>query len=488
MTRPNYNLNQRLSKFCSVFSWLFVSSGCFIQIYINTKTYLNYPVISETKSFIPPIYTLPDISFCSDLNYFINFSKFQELYPAIYDEIKSHQMISDQRQFLRWTSSSLSGRDYFRAKILANLTVSQILSASFDTDQLISNIQVATDESFRYLDDNVRRCCNTTKFIKSYNICFTIECSPTKSAEHRVARQTVLRSNGVLMRIFFNQTLLSAVATLSVYLHPFKTYPRGAVLPFLTLFCGNGSSDVILTFAENTNLRLPAPYNTKCVDYRKFGYESSEAKMESCLNNVSIQLANCSFHQSIEYNYLDYRSAYSCFKFLHLSASSQRVYAEAYKKCGSIEDNPDCIDRLYTPQLLDSSPYRQGVYRVQLTIPRTPSVITEAKPLFTLPQYILYCGSITGFWFGFHVLSLCRYLEMSWNWLLKYKSMKHRSCSKIQAIKRPPKSLNQQLKRSNRRVRKLKLSTAWEDNYYVQKWAQSDAKSFVINKDHSLLI
>lgn len=404
------------SKLISYVGFLTLSVATFSILYVLINEYLNYEVINEIHTHRPSEIVFPDISLCGQTTRFINYTIFGQLFPAYGNEINRLGNVTNQEQFIKWTSTSTQGRDYFKSNVLYNLTVQQLLQSSYNGSTFIHNLQITYRNSFLFMEKTVtENLCKKTLFIKGLSTCIGIHCSRRKA--YILKRSNILQTDGIMARVFLNSEAAISVSSLNIYLHKPNTFPRGFDAPYTTISipATKAGREYIIDFSQIKNRLLPAPYVTQCHDYLRDGFESQIHKQENCYNHFSVALVKRFFRHTIEHSNTNYLLASSYYFDMYQDKKKQKTYKWVMANCSSIAIGADCESELYMPEVRRDVEYRDGKYKIQFNLPTGSILMNLCVPKNRFTQFALMIGNVLSLAFGLNAINA---FQRGKKWLL----------------------------------------------------------------------
>lgn len=400
-----------------------IVAAAMYQFFRIVTDYYDYDVINEIRTGQEEKIVFPDISLCASINRFINFTLLEMYHPSIVKYMREHGNVTDQDKFLDWTTSSNEGRDYFKHQAYQLLTVKELLRASYNGSTLITQLDISFKASFVFMENSITNSlCKKTSFIKGLDTCVGIHCSAHR--EYILSREDIVRTAGIMARIFLNRRAAINLDSIDVYLHSPNSFPRGLQIPYATIPVRETEAgrEYWIDYSMIQNQLLKPPYKTKCFNYSEHGFdgirgfESQLHKMEECWNRESMKKVNCFFRNSIEYSHLNVSLAYVYYNDIYKRLSKQIVHKEIFEKCRNIAPYPDCKSELYMPVLRRDVDYREGKYKIQLVLPTGSSIINLSKEKENFWRFLLLMGNVLGAHFGFSVLWFLKELKEKAIW------------------------------------------------------------------------
>ena len=215
-----------------------------------------------------------------------------------------------------------------------------------------------------------------------------------------------------------------------------------------------------VTYDTYETTRLKKPFESRCIDYNEFGFESMGECYESCMRERVIQEIDMlpvgviifpeENRTSKIVNIQDFLSDnpvsddYGDEGLCHLH---NRINRQCSEKCKELE----CRSRLFMPKLLNSMKTKQSTGIGNL-LHFSPIIRAACQPALSLTQYLIDAASNFGFWMGISASGFFDYMKTG---LTSFLSVFHQTPKQIVKQKKRPVFLKCRINPANTKLLRL---------------------------------
>ncbi|XP_053212446.1 uncharacterized protein LOC128395972 [Panonychus citri] len=388
-------------KFISISKYLFslfCFLGCSFQLYHITKVYLRYEVITEIVIALPRKLTIPDITICVEDAQFINLTKLVHCHPDLvqqmiqYDRTVNKNNVNDIRKV---NSSVIT---HF---VLSNLRINETYHLLYPESYLIKSWEIGAKQINNNSALEEQGCRMRGRF-KDLGFCITIGCSGT--TEQSFSEFDYLRSSleRPMFAVYLNSKAIKSIPNLYVALIKNTSLPRGNKIKFITLNMEKEPRKYPISYHIFRSNLLPPPYSTECEDYSSDKYDSMEHARELCLTNATLERFNMPFPKVLSPPHWEYYFGYKLMNLARKNVTIQQELDWVTWFCIGQTNKPHCHDTFYITTSTDSEKISNQDSYIDLRMPVEPYMTTTCHPKQSLPEYLIYAGSVLGTWFGFN--------------------------------------------------------------------------------------
>lgn len=232
------------------------------RIYLNYQTYIEYKVIINSKVELSEKEVLPQLSIC--FYEIINEDRLFSLNETLKDEY--HEKIDDPSEFKKWK------RDSFTLKTLFDL--------SFNYADYFLNCTFLAQDAIQALD------CSSFYHItlSARKKCFNFFHRRLDESDGNWTYDRILLQNRPWVRIFVKKEHLVHKKKMDVIINPYFAVPNtDKSNPGFKSYTTDYTQSIFVSYDCRISKRLPEPYETKCQDYTKLGYNDRQ----HCIYEVS---------------------------------------------------------------------------------------------------------------------------------------------------------------------------------------------------------
>lgn len=182
-----------------------------------------------------------------------------------------------------------------------------------------------------------------------------------------------------------------------VFIHENGTKPRhDAIIPLKVETTGL----YYITYDHKFRKLLPFPFTSNCIDYRRLGFENQAHAIDECVIEKSIE-----YLHSICCNALVY-PIYNYSMMKPKSVSEKRNGRRLLYECHSLYTQPDCFAEEMIPRQTFTIP--SHMMQLAITVPTNYALSVTSYPRIGIIDYLVYFGSVLGFWFGCSMIGFIR--------------------------------------------------------------------------------
>ena len=250
------------------------------------------------------------------------------------------------------------------------------------------------------------------RIFKTQYICYVF----TKAIQQRFFYDMVrndLLSPGLYYQVSLDKKLVSAVKEFQLTIHGNDVWPRGNRVFPVTLNkmdfelpkVVNGhkipekerqveKSEFTLSYDNYKISRLPAPFKTRCIDYKTTKFSSQQECIDTCLIEQVVNISGkvpFSIVTNIEYR------LHTITADDNLDQSIQKMIITSQTKCRNQCSKPLCFERLYRTYSLKTS--ESDDFTVRVLVMSKPKTIIQYEQLVSFSTYSVQFLSCFGIWF-----------------------------------------------------------------------------------------
>ena len=451
-----YRLKQRVShvskscksyhdkEFCSLSKrsevrllllWMILCSiGHVCQVYHISSQYFKYGITTNVQVITEDTLMLPSVVFCFHL---LQVTKWQDmtheerltvLRDEVGNDIFNYSVQEEDEESVKKIPSIIISKSHANlvSKIQANsnlqaLNVSRIFDVTYKFENMFDSFIVFVQNDselgvsrklmeFSSDDPHIHDIFSVTEFLKDMYRCYSLDFKKAfRLVNHfHLARQA--EAPGVISGIFLKpERIRNTTGMYYIPNHNDRQLHHGfyATLPMqaATSVRHHISYDVFEA------ILLKAPYETQCIDYTDFGFESRGECFESCIRNESIS-ATRMIHPSSNVYAGETKQVIKILDIVTNKDNIRNVMDKLEDICDERCQANDCTSITYIPKKM-STLSEPDMVMVIIMAPQSPKVRATCQKAMSAIQYLTDVGSTFGFWLGVSAFGFFGFVKRS---------------------------------------------------------------------------
>lgn len=400
------NISKNYFHFRKLFI-IFCMLLCSYQLFSISYNYFSYPVIMELKIEEPQNFEIPDVSYCLSKEGVINMSMFYHHKHKWIHLITNNSVFKIYENYNKTiiTSDIIRFQNFINF-IFKNFAFNYMKTFIFEPNYIINNFK-----SFeKKIDTNYYKELTSDISISviSLYICYTVR--PVENITFNYEELTSKKAmiDWGFFEVLVNHNVIKFARYHQIVVHPKGTNPRINEVPYPLKFEGNLKTHGSSLERQLVN-RLPAPYQTNCLDYRTIGFENRAHALDDCAYSISLEYRYicCSSLQNIDI-IGDNMYWYDDFYEPHIGVEEKYMNSCIFKY-----PQLDCYQQRFIPKAfrrINSDSKKTFSFSFYISYFETRSMATIKLELI---DFLVDLGSILAFWFGISVLNVGDFFETS---------------------------------------------------------------------------
>ena len=387
---------------------LLCSMGCFAHILVLTLQYMKYDISTSVEIMFEDIIHLPSITLCASIVALLNWDdeRLQEKCVEITGDDSCLSMTGTEIERKITRNFTLGERDvasqtimsYFSiADILANLTigVDGFLLAHYRHNTKEGTVDAVFDEASATF--------RVKEMILVNDKCYTLSWKEEWAHPDYWDMRRHRKSKGLFTFFRINKQKTRTIQWLLLSYGENNATNRFGSFDQMFL---NAVGYTLSTFELIKSQFLPAPFPTKCRDYKQSGGLDNRG---GCYETCFAETAWITFQmkpQPVRMEVDDHNKSMTS-KFMDANSVALRALSEPCKKACAFQD---CKQNVYTTIPKSTLRKKASEYVSHgFAIPTSPVVVTISTAKITFAGFGTDISSTLGFWLGLSVLSIMKW-------------------------------------------------------------------------------